>query len=52
LLAAGKSVTQIAQELSLSVKTVSTYRTRVLNKLGLETTAELIRYALERGLIE
>lgn len=52
LLAAGKTVTQIAQELSLSVKTVSTYRTRVLEKLGLATTAELMRYAMERGLLE
>lgn len=52
LLAAGKTVTQIAQELSLSVKTVSTYRTRILEKLGLTTTAELMRYAMERGLTE
>jgi DNA-binding NarL/FixJ family response regulator len=51
-LAAGRSATQIAQELSLSVKTVSTYRTRVLEKLGLDTTAELIRYAIENGLVE
>jgi len=48
-LAAGKTVTEIAQELSLSVKTVSTYRTRILRKMGLKTTAELVRYALERG---
>jgi DNA-binding NarL/FixJ family response regulator len=52
LLATGQTVTQIAQELSLSVKTVSTYRSRVLEKLGLKTTAELMRYALERGLVE
>ncbi|NJN97230.1 MAG: response regulator [Anaerolineales bacterium] len=52
LLAAGKTVTQIAQELTLGVKTVSTYRTRVLKKLGLKTNAELIRYALQQGLAE
>jgi two-component system invasion response regulator UvrY len=50
-LAAGKTVGQIADDLSLSVKTISTYRTRVLRKLNLETTAELIRYAIERGLV-
>ena len=52
LLTAGKSVTDIAGELSVSVKTVSTYRTRILEKLGLKTTAEIIRYGLERGLAE
>jgi DNA-binding NarL/FixJ family response regulator len=52
LLTAGKSVTDIAGELSVSVKTVSTYRTRILEKLGLKTTAEIIRYGLERGLVE
>jgi two-component system invasion response regulator UvrY len=51
-LAAGKTVSEIAGELSLSVKTISTYRARILEKLGLETTAEIIRYALERGLVE
>jgi DNA-binding NarL/FixJ family response regulator len=52
LLGAGQSVGEIAAELSLSVKTVSTYRARILQKLGLQTTAELIRYALERGLVD
>lgn len=51
-LAAGQTVSEIASELSLSVKTISTYRARILEKLGLETTAEIIRYALERGLVE
>ncbi len=50
LLATGKSVTAIAAELSLSVKTVSTYRGRILEKLGLKNTAEIIRYAFEHGL--
>lgn len=49
LLASGKTVTDIANELSLSVKTVSTYRTRILDKLHLESTADIIRYALEHG---
>jgi len=52
LLAAGKSVSEIAAQLSLSVKTVSTYRTRILEKLGLKTTAEIMHYALARGLVE
>lgn len=52
LLAVGKTVSDIAAELSLSVKTVSTYRARILEKLGLQNTAEIIHYALSRGLIE
>jgi len=52
LLATGKTVKQIASELSLSVKTVSTYRARLLEKLGLASNAEVIRYALERELVE
>lgn len=47
----GKSITAIAEELSLSVKTVSTYRTRILEKLGGSGTADLVRYALEHQLI-
>jgi DNA-binding NarL/FixJ family response regulator len=50
LLASGKRVTDIAQDLSLSVKTVSTYRGRILTKLSLESTADIIRYALDHGL--
>jgi two-component system invasion response regulator UvrY len=52
LLAAGESIADIATELSLSVKTVSTYRARILDKLNLKSTAEIIRYALEHGLVE
>jgi len=52
LLAAGKTVTDIATELLLSVKTVSTYRTRILEKLDLKNTAEIIRYVFEHGLAE
>ncbi len=49
-IAAGKTTTAIADQLSLSVKTVSTYRTRILEKLQLKTASELIRYALDHGL--
>jgi DNA-binding NarL/FixJ family response regulator len=52
MIAAGKSVKQIATEISLSVKTVSTYRARILEKTGMKTTAELIRYALESHLVD
>ena len=51
LLALGKTVTEIADELLLSVKTVSTYRTRVLEKMRLNTNAELARYALQNHLV-
>jgi two-component system, NarL family, invasion response regulator UvrY len=47
LIAAGKTVSEIAQELALSVKTVSTYRTRILEKMNLKNNAELMRYAVE-----
>jgi DNA-binding NarL/FixJ family response regulator len=51
LLAAGRSPTEIADELHLSVKTVSTHKARVLEKLGVSGTAELVRYALEHKLL-
>lgn len=47
LLGKGRSVKEIGADLELSPKTVSTYRTRLLEKLGLKTTADLIRYAVE-----
>jgi two-component system, NarL family, invasion response regulator UvrY len=52
LLAQGQSVKNVAQSLALSIKTVSTYRARLLDKLQLTTTAELIRYALDHHLVE
>ena len=52
MIASGKSVKDIAEELSLSVKTVSTYRARVLEKSGMKTNAELIRYALQSQLVD
>ena len=51
-IARGKSIREIAEDLLLSEKTISTYRSRVLNKLELKTTAELIRYALKEGMVE
>lgn len=51
-LAAGSGVTAIANEMKLSVKTVSTYRARMLDKLGISSNAEATRYALEHGLID
>ena len=51
LIAHGKTVTHIAEELSLSVKSVSTYRARIMEKLHLNSTADLTRYALEHHLI-
>lgn len=50
LIATGKTLTQIAEELNLAVATISTFRARILTKLGLSSTAELIRYGLENGL--
>ncbi|HCY63741.1 MAG TPA: DNA-binding response regulator [Oxalobacteraceae bacterium] len=46
----GKSLTEIAEAMSISVKTVSTYRTRVLEKMNMENNAELIHYAIQHGL--
>lgn len=51
-LAQGKSATEIAQELSLSIKTVSTYRTRLLEKMALTSNSNLTYYALKSGLID
>ncbi len=51
LLAEGKTVTQIAQSLSSALTTVSTHRSRILEKLGLQTNSELTRYALAHHII-
>jgi DNA-binding NarL/FixJ family response regulator len=51
MLGEGKTVKEIADVLSLSVKTISTYRTRILHKLRLNTTADLIRYTLSHQLL-
>ena len=50
MIGGGKTVSEIAEELSLSVKTVSTYRTRILEKMNLSTNAEMIRYVIENSL--
>ena len=52
MIASGKTVKEVADELSLSVKTVSTYRSRILEKTGMKTNAELIRYALQTQLVD
>lgn len=52
LIARGKTVGEIADQLSLSIKTISTYRSRVLEKLHLTSTADIVRYALEYKLVE
>jgi len=52
MIASGKTVTKIASELSLSVKTVSTYRSRILEKMDMDGIAELIRYATRNSLVD
>jgi DNA-binding NarL/FixJ family response regulator len=52
LIASGKSITNIAEELILSPNTVSTYRIRILKKLKLENNSDLVRYAVKHGLVE
>lgn len=51
MLGSGRTVGEISRELSLSPKTVSTYRARILRKLDLQTTADMVRYALQHELI-
>jgi PAS domain S-box-containing protein len=52
LIGSGRSIKQIAGDLSISINTVNTYRARILKKMGLRTNAALIRYAIEHGLVE
>ena len=51
LIVSGKKVGEIAEELSLSVKTVSTYKVRILHKMEMKSTAELVKYAVEHKLM-
>lgn len=51
-LASGKTVSEIADELSLSVKTISTYRSRILDKMKMKNNAELMRYSLQHKVVE
>jgi DNA-binding NarL/FixJ family response regulator len=50
-IASGETVSEIAARMHLSVKTVSTYRARLLDKMGMENNAELTRYAIQNGLV-
>jgi len=52
MMASGKTLAEIAKELMLGTKTISTYRARLLEKMKLKTNAEIIRYAIENGLSE
>jgi DNA-binding NarL/FixJ family response regulator len=52
LIGSGRQVSQIAETLHLSVTTVSTYRARILEKMNLTTTAELVRYAVRNNLVD
>ncbi len=52
LIGSGKTVKEIAEDLALSAATVSTYRARILEKMQMKNNAELIRYAIQQGLVE
>jgi DNA-binding NarL/FixJ family response regulator len=52
LLASGKTVTDIGNDLLLSIKTVSTHKANLMHKLSLKNQAELVRYAMRHGLID
>lgn len=52
LIAGGQTPKEVSEGLNLSIKTVSTHRRNVLDKLGLETTADIIRYAIQAGIVE
>jgi two-component system, NarL family, invasion response regulator UvrY len=52
MIASGKTVTETANELDLSVKTISTYRMRILEKLKMKHNADLTRYAIKQGLVD
>jgi DNA-binding NarL/FixJ family response regulator len=52
MIGSGKTVSQIGRELALSVKTISTHRTRILKKMNLKTNSELTHYAIRNGLVE
>jgi len=52
MLASGRTVSQAAEELCISVKTVSTYRARVLEKMNLKTNADLTLYAVRNRLVQ
>jgi two-component system invasion response regulator UvrY len=51
-IASGETISEIAEGLNLSVQTISTYRSRILDKMNLKTSAELTYYAIKNGLVE
>ncbi|MFC2058530.1 response regulator transcription factor, partial [Chloroflexota bacterium] len=51
MIASGKAATEIAEEMMLSVKTISTYRSRILDKMNMKNNVELTRYALQNQLV-
>ncbi len=50
-ISSGKTIKQVADELCLSIKTISTYRSRILQKMNMETNAELTHYAIRNHLV-
>lgn len=52
MIASGKTVSEVAEKLSLSVKTISTYRARILEKMQMRNNAQLMQYAMAKGLVE
>jgi DNA-binding NarL/FixJ family response regulator len=52
LIASGKTVSEIAESLNLSVKTISTYRTHILEKMKMKNNAEITLYAVQNKLVE
>jgi two-component system invasion response regulator UvrY len=52
MIASGKTATEIAGALSLSVKTISTHRVRILRKMGMKSNAQLTHYAIKQGLVD
>ena len=52
MIASGKTISDIAKELSLSINTISTYRIRILEKLNLKNNAEITHYALKNRLVD
>jgi len=52
MIAGGKRAKEIAEELCLSIKTISTYRSRILEKMDMKNNAELTHYAIKEGLVE
>ena len=52
MIGGGKSISQISEDLYLSIKTVSTYRSRILEKMNMENNAQLMHYAIKHGLVD